>query len=135
MEDSIFTKIIKGEVPGEMVYQDDQCVVLMTIEPVTQGHCLVIPREQIDHLWDVDDPLYLHLMTVAKSIAQALRSAYDYPRIAELVEGFGVPHAHIHILGLTDGFEKTMVNHAASKYFAKPDGLKREADKIRAHLA
>ena len=134
MEDSIFTKIIKGEIPGECVYEDDQCVVLMTIEPVTPGHCMVIPRQQVDHLWDVDDPLYQHIMMVAKKMALTLRKAYDYPRIAELVEGFGVPHTHVHIIGLNEGFEKTMIAHAANKHFADAEELKREADNIREHL-
>ena len=54
MQDSIFTKIIKGEIPGEIIYEDDSCVALLTIEPISEGHCLVVPRKQVDHLWDAD---------------------------------------------------------------------------------
>jgi|GEM_PF-836173 len=86
MDDSVFTKIIKGEIPGEMIYQDEACVVLLTIEPFTPGHCLVVPRKQVDHLWDTDDELYQHLMSVAKKVANAMRKAYDYPRIGQIVK-------------------------------------------------
>lgn len=133
MEDSVFTKIMRGEIPGEIVYQDDSCAVLMTIEPFSPGHCLVVPRQQIDHLWDADDELYQHLMLVAKKVALAMRSAYDYPRIGQMVEGFGVPHAHIHLFGLTDMFEKVVatVDHGNPSAQA----LKVEADKLRSALA
>lgn len=135
MEDSVFTKIINGEIPGEIVYQDDQCAVLMTIEPFTPGHCLVVPREQTDHLWDIDDERYHHLMSIAKRVALAMRQAYDYPRIGQIVEGFGVPHAHIHLVGLTNGLEATITDHIAHKRMATPEELKTEADKIRSALA
>lgn len=135
MEDSVFTKIMRGEIPGEIIYQDDVCAVLMTIEPFSPGHCLVVPRQQIDHLWDADDELYTHLMQVTKTIARAMRSTYDYPRIGQMVEGFGVPHAHIHLFGLTDMFEKIVAEHVAGRHQASADELRVEADKIRGALA
>lgn len=134
MEESIFTKIINGELPGERLYEDDLCVVLMTIEPVTPGHCMVIPRQQVDHLWDVDVSTYTHLMNISKKVALAMRAAYDYPRIGEFVEGFGVPHTHIHLVGLNAPFETTMAEHLVHKHQASADELRTEADKIREHL-
>ena len=135
MDDSVFTKIIKGEIPGEMVYQDDVCVVLMTIEPFTPGHCLVVPREQVDHLWDADDELYQHLMQVAKKVANAMRKAYNYPRVGQIVEGFGVSHAHIHLFGLSQPIEPTIAEHVANKRMATAEELHTEADKLRSVLA
>ena len=135
MEESVITKILHGDIPGEIIYQDDTCAVLMTIEPLTPGHCLVIPKQQIDHLWDVDDSLYHHLADIAKMVASAIRTVYDYPRIGQIVEGFGVPHAHIHIFGLNDPFEVTIVDHVAHKRFATPEELRQEADKLRSALA
>jgi len=135
MDDSVFTKIIKGEIPGEMVYQDDTCVVLMTIEPFTPGHCLVVPREQIDHLWDANDELYHHLMGVAKKIANAMRKAYRYPRVGQIIEGFGVPHAHIHLFGLEQPIEPTIAHHVAHKHTATAEELHTEANKLRGALA
>lgn len=132
MEDSIFTKIYKGEIPGEIIYDDEQCFVLLTIEPITPGHCLVVPKEQIDHLWDVEDALYQHLMQIAKQMAGRLRQAYDYTRIGMLVEGFGVPHAHVHVLGYDKPLEPTITEHIEQKRFWEQDELKREADKLRA---
>ncbi len=134
MEDSIFTKIIRGDIPGEFVYRDDRCVVLMTIDPITPGHCMVIPREQIDSVWDMPDDLYHHLMTVAKMIAKAMERAYDYPRIGQAIEGFGVPHAHIHVLGLTSGFDTLIPEHVARRRMVTPEEQKLEADKIREQL-
>ena len=135
MEDSVFTKIIRGEIPGEIVYQDDQCAVMMTIEPFSPGHCLVVPKQQVDHLWDADDTLYQHLMQVAKMIAHAMRQVYDYPRIGQMVEGFGVPHAHVHMFGLAEPFEQMVPEHTAHKHTATPEELATEAEKLRGALA
>lgn len=132
MEDSIFTKIIKHEIPGEIIYEDQRAIVLMTIEPITPGHCLVVPRQQIDSLWDVDDDLYQHLMQVTKLIVRRMETAYDYKRIGMLVEGFGVPHAHIHILGYNQPLEPTMTEHIEMKHTAGAEELAREAAKLRA---
>jgi len=134
MEDSIFTKIIKREIPAEIIYEDDTSIVILDIEPLTPGHLLVIPKEQIDHLWDVPQEAYEHLMLVTKQMADVLRKAYDYERIATVVEGFGVPHAHIHVSGLHEGLESTIIRHAATKRPATPEELKTEATKIRAAL-
>lgn len=134
MQDSVFTKIIRGEIPAEIIFEDDHCFVMLTIEPMAPGHLLVIPREQIDHLWDVDDETYLHLTRVAKQMAELLRKTYDYKRIGSVVEGFGVPHAHIHLFGLNDSLEQTTIRHAATGKQATPNELKIEADKLRSSL-
>lgn len=131
MQDSIFTKIINGEIPGEIIYQDDTVVVLMTIEPLSPGHCLVIPREQIDHLWDIDDELYHHLYDIVKMMAKRLKTVYNYTRVGSIVEGYGVPHAHIHVMGLEKGFEPMMVEHVESKIFLTPEQMAIEAQKLR----
>ncbi len=137
MEDSIFTKIIKGEVPGEMIFQDDQCAVLLTVAPNSPGHMMVIPKTQIDHLWDLEDELYHHLMSVAKQMATRLRAAYTYERIGLIVEGFGVPHAHIHVFGYEKPLEPTIedvqkIKREKGDFFATPEELQQAADKLRA---
>ncbi len=132
MQDSIFTKIIKGEIPGEIIYEDDTCVALLTIEPISEGHCLVVPREQVDHLWDADTELYRHLTDVARIVADKLRKAYSYRRVGMLVEGFGVPHAHIHVLGLNEGIEPTVLEHVKNKHTASIEELAAVAQKLRA---
>lgn len=131
MQDSIFTKIIKGEIPGEIVYQDETVFVILTIEPLSPGHCLIIPREQVDHLWDIEDPLYHHMYEVVKIMAQRIKSVYGYTRVGSIVEGYGVPHAHIHVMGLEKGFEPTMIEHVEHKIILTPEQMTVEAQKLR----
>lgn len=129
---SIFTRILQGDIFQEKLYEDDLCFVILTHEPFTPGHSLVIPKEEIGHLWDTSDELYSHLMIVARQIAQKLKTVYDYPRVGMVVEGFGVPeHAHIHVFGMNEGLEPTVIRHAATKTIADPADLKKEADKLR----
>lgn len=138
MQDSIFTKIFKGDVPGEIIYQDELCFVILSIEPISEGHMLVIPRAQIDHLWDVDTDTYHHLFDVAKQMKEKLIKAYPaYERIGLQVEGFGVPHAHIHIFGYEKPMEQTMVDiHEWKKTVDSPftpvEKLHPVAEKLRA---
>lgn len=137
MEDSIFTKILNGQVPGEVIWQDDRAAVLLTIEPLSPGHLLVIPKQQVDHLWDVDNDTYHYLFDVARQASVHLRSVYNYPRVGMIVEGFGVPHAHIHVFGFTQPLEATMAERDARKQAGESlmvdqAVLHSEAEKLRA---
>jgi diadenosine tetraphosphate (Ap4A) HIT family hydrolase len=132
-EPSIFTRIINREVNQHIIFEDEKCFVILTHEPMTPGHLLVIPREEIDELWDVQDDLYQHLMMVTKEMALKMRRVYDYKRIGTVVEGFGVPHAHIHVFGLDKELNPTIVDHMAKeKKICTPDELQADADKLRA---
>ena len=130
-EPSIFTRIINGEIPSNTLFQDEQCFVILTQEPLSPGHLMVIPREEIDHVWDIGDELYTHLMLIAKKMAHKMREVYDYKRIGMLVEGFGVPHAHVHVFGLDEPIEPTTIAHAANKRIMGPEELLVEAEKLR----
>lgn len=132
MEDSIFTKILKHEIPGEILYEDDMSFVILTIEPISPGHCLVVPKHQVNSLWELDNATYHHLFDVAQIMQQRLHAAYDYKRIGMFLEGFGVPHAHIHVLGLNEGIEPTILEHVAHKHQASAEELSEEAAKLRA---
>lgn len=137
MEDSIFTKILNGQIPGEVIWQDDRAAVLLTIEPFSPGHLLVIPKQQVDHLWDVDNDTYHYLFDVARQATVHLRSVYNYPRVGMIVEGFGVPHAHIHVFGFTQPLEPTMAERDARKQAGESlmvdqAVLHSEAEKLRA---
>lgn len=136
MQDSIFTQLIKTKSPEDFIYQDDTCVVFLTIDPITPGHMLVIPREQVDHLWDLDDETYHHLWTVAKQMAGVLRRAYgdEYRRIGSVVEGFGVPHAHIHVFGYREDLEHTIKAHADNRPGTTPVEINKITTKLRASL-
>jgi len=97
MADSIFTKIIKGEIPCHKVYEDDKTFAFLDIRPKTPGHTLVIPKKQVEFVWDLEDEDYQALMTAVKKVARRLREVLGAPYVGELVFGMDVPHAHIHV--------------------------------------
>ncbi len=96
MEDSIFTKIIHGEIPCYKIYEDDHTLAFLDIHPIQPGHTLVIPKKQIEYVWDLPDEDYRALMATAKQVANRLREVFaDKSRVALLVEGLDVAHAHL----------------------------------------
>lgn len=109
---TVFTKIINGELPGRFVWTDDRAVAFLTIAPITPGHTLVVPREEIDDWTTMEPDLQAHLMVVAGRIGAAVRRAFDAPRAGLIIAGFEVPHTHLHVLptwGLED-FDFTRAN-------------------------
>jgi len=132
MNDSIFTKIINGDIPAHRIYEDDRVIAFLDINPVTEGHTLVIPKQQVDHLWDLDDETYHYLMEVTKKVALRIREVLNPPRVAQAVDGFEVAHAHIHLFPAYKGLNKTIVEHAAKDHI-EPDhtALAAVADKLR----
>jgi histidine triad (HIT) family protein len=124
---SVFTKIMRREILGHFVWEDELCVAIMTIQPVRDGHVLVIPRQEVDH-WDVlPDELAAHLMTVAKKIATALKKSFSSRRVGLLIAGFEVPHTHLHVLPIDDMHDFDLSGLA----FASADTLAGNAEKIR----
>ncbi|WP_043502994.1 HIT family protein [Georgenia sp. SUBG003] len=99
---TVFTQIIDGRIPGRFVWADDRCVVFSTIAPITDGHMLVVPREEVDQYTDADDELLAHLAVVAKQVGRAQQAAFGSPRAAVLVAGFEVEHLHVHVLPAWD---------------------------------
>ncbi|GAB3129702.1 HIT family protein [Tsukamurella serpentis] len=94
---TVFSKIIAGELPGRFVYQDDSVVAFLTIAPLTQGHVLVVPRDEVDHWESVDDELWNHISTVARKLGRAVKRAFDAPRAGVVIAGLEVPHLHVHV--------------------------------------
>jgi histidine triad (HIT) family protein len=103
MQSSIFSKIIAGEVPAHRIYEDDRCIAILDIHPINPGHTLLIPKKEVDHLWDLPMRDYEHLWSVAHRLAGHLRNTMQPPRVGVVVEGFGVAHTHIHIIPLLHG--------------------------------
>lgn len=97
MADSVFTKIIKGEIPSHKVYEDELTFAFLDIHPKQPGHVLVIPKKEVDHIWDLPDEDYQALMTTSKKVAQRIKETLRPVRVGMQVEGTGVPHAHVHI--------------------------------------
>lgn len=105
MEDTIFTKIIKGEVPSHKVYEDEKTYAFLDIHPVTEGHVLVISKAQVEFIWDLPAEDYEALMRTAHKIGAHLRETLGVPHVGMLVEGTGVPHTHVHLIPFVHGYE------------------------------
>lgn len=134
-ENSVFTKIIKGELPASKVYEDDIVIAIMALHAVRPGHTLVIPKEQIDHFHHLSEDQLAHIMKVAKRISHALEEAYDSDRIGMSVIGYEVPHAHLHLIPLSDIHDITFKKALSGELKAcSPEDLAMEADKIKAKL-
>jgi histidine triad (HIT) family protein len=97
MEDSIFTKIIKGEIPCHKVYEDDKTFAFLDIHPKTSGHTLVVPKKQVEFVWDLEDEDYQALLATVKKVALRVRDVMGSSFVGEFIVGVDVPHAHIHV--------------------------------------
>lgn len=94
---SIFSKIIRGEIPGRFVYRDDDIVAFLTIEPLAYGHTLVVPVQEVDRWTDLPPEVWAKLNVVAQRVGQAIIKVFDAPRAGYIIAGFDVPHTHIHV--------------------------------------
>lgn len=95
---SIFTRIINGEIPSYRIVENDQFMAFLDAYPLTKGHTLVIPKKEIDYLFDLDNETYLGLMGFSKLVAEALKKSVICKRISMQVIGLEVPHAHVHLI-------------------------------------
>ena len=96
--DSVFTKIIKKEISSFTVYEDSNVIAFLDIKPVKMGHTLVVPKKQIDYIFDLDIDDYNKLWTTTKKIANGLKKSVICRRVGISVVGFEVPHCHIHLI-------------------------------------
>ena len=99
---TVFSKIIAGEIPGRIVYQDDTVAAFLTIEPVAYGHTLVVPVEEVDKWTDCSPELWAHMNEVAQNIGRVIVNEFDAARAGYLIAGFEVPHAHLHVFPADD---------------------------------
>ena len=106
MQDSIFTKIIKGEIPCHRVYEDDKTIAFLDIYPVQEGMTLVVTKNQVDNFEDLSEDDYTALWATVKKVAQKMRRVYpDKAKIAVQVEGLDVPHVHVKLFAINSGDE------------------------------
>lgn len=101
MQDSIFTKILKGEVPAYKVYEDEKTLAFLDIHPVQPGHTLVIPKRQIEFVWDLPDEDYTAVMATVQKVSRRLKEQLGVPYVGLQVIGVDVPHAHVHVIPFT----------------------------------
>ena len=99
---SIFTKIIKGEIPCYKIAEDENFLAFLDVNPNAKGHTLCVPKQEIDKIFDIQDDLYLGLMQFSKKIAIALEKTVPCQRIGMAVIGLEVPHAHVHLIPLNE---------------------------------
>ena len=129
---TVFTKIINRELPGRFVYENDEVVAFLTIQPMTQGHTLVVPRAEIDQWQDVDEAVLGRVMSVAQLIGKAVCRAFGAQRAGVIIAGLEVPHLHVHVFptrSLSDfGFANVDNNPS-------PASLDEAQAKIKAALA
>lgn len=95
---SIFTKIINGDIPCYKIAEDANYIALLDVFPLKKGHTLIVPKQEIDYLFDLDNESYLGLMDFSKKVAIAIKSAFPCNRVGMAVIGLEVPHAHIHLI-------------------------------------
>lgn len=98
MQDSIFSKIVRGELPSHKVYEDEHTLAFLSIYPSVEGHTLVIPKKQIESVWELDDKTYQALMAATKKVALRLKQVLGVKLVGERVIGLDVPHAHVHLV-------------------------------------
>lgn len=98
MEDCVFCKIGKGELSSQKIYEDDTVVAFLDKHPVRKGHTLVIPRKHIDEFQDMSEDLYEHVMSVVHRLSRSIKERLQPKRVGLVIEGYGVPHAHVHII-------------------------------------
>lgn len=125
---TLFTRIIEGELPGTFVWKDEQCVAFLSIEPLREGHTLVVPRAEIDHWLDCPPDLRDHLMSVAAQIGAVLDAEWSPRKVALLILGLEVPHLHIHLVPVWD--ERTDLDFSRARPAERND-LDAAAERIR----
>jgi len=128
---TVFTRIIDGEIPGHFVWQDDRAVAFLSINPITVGHALVVPRVEIDHWLDLDPDLAAHLMVVARAVGQGIQHAFRPPRVGMEIAGFEVPHCHLHVLPI---WGEDDLHLSRSARHVEPETLVAAALQIRSAL-
>ena len=111
---TIFTRIIRGEIPGTFVYTDEACVAFMSINPMADGHVLVIPRDEVDHWVDLSPYMASHLFEVSHRISKALQKAFPCERVGLIIAGYEVNHCHIHLIPTNNMGQLSFANAAAS---------------------
>ena len=128
---SIFSKIVSGEIPAHKVAETTQYLAFLDVNPLVEGHVLVIPKIEIDYLFDMDSESYVGLMMFAQIVAKGLKKAIPCNRIGVTVMGMEVPHAHVHLIPMNSMDD---MNFSRPKLNFTDEELEGIAERIRAEL-
>lgn len=107
---SVFTKIINGELPSYKIYEDEKVISFLALGQINLGHALVVPKKEVNHFFDVEDETYAHMFMVSKKIAKAIKTVTDCKRVGVAIQGFEVPHTHIHLIPVNTPAEFNFAN-------------------------
>lgn len=129
---SIFTKIISGEIPAHKVAETTDFLAFLDINPLVEGHVLVIPKKEVDYIFDIDDETYAGLLIFAKIVAEGLKKAIPCKKVGVSVIGLEVPHAHVHLIPMNAVSD---MNFSREKLCPTAEQLAETAQKIRAALS
>ena len=125
---TIFTKIINGEIPSYKIAEDEHFYAFLDINPLAEGHALVVPKREVDYIFDLNDEELAGMMAVAKKVAAHIRAAVPCKRIGMAVIGLDVPHAHIHLVPISEGGD---LDFSRPKLKLTPDEFKAIQAKIQ----
>jgi len=128
---SIFSKIVQGEIPCHKIAEDDQFLAFLDVMPLVEGHTLVIPKQEIDYIFDLDPEVLAGLMKFAQRIAPAIKKAIPCKRIGVAVIGLEVPHAHVHLVPLNRILD---INFSQEKLKPSQESLAKTAELIRSFI-
>lgn len=129
---SVFTKIIKGEIPSYKIMEDENFYSFLDIHPMAKGHVLVIPKKEVDYLFDLDDKTLADMMVFAKRVAEKMKEAIPCQRIGMMVLGMEVPHAHIHLIPIN---KESDMNLSNPKLKLSKEDFEEIAEKIKNNRA
>lgn len=124
---SIFLKIISGEIPAYKVAEDENFLAFLDINPLAKGHTLVIPKKEVDYIFDIEDPLYTGLFAFAKKVAEGIKAIVPCQKIGITVIGLEVPHAHIHLIPINSIYD---IDFSKPKLKFSPDEFQATASAI-----
>jgi histidine triad (HIT) family protein len=128
---SLFTRIIRGELPGRFVWRDERAVGFLTVAPLRPGHTLVVPIEEIDHWLDVPPELMQHLTAVAQKIGQSIRETFSPEKVGLMIAGLEVRHVHLHLVPIHSLGD---LDFAKADAKAAPEAPDAAAERLRAAL-
>ncbi len=129
---SIFTRIIRGEIPCYKVYEDELTFAFLDINPLTMGHTLLIPKREEDQMYDLNEEELIAIALASKKIARALKSVTDCRRVCSVVAGYEVPHAHLHLIPT---WSMSDINFAKTKLKPTQQEMETMAERLRQALA
>lgn len=128
---SIFTKIINNEIPSYKIAENDDFIAFLDAFPLVEGHTLVVPKQEIDKIWDLDKETYLNLMDFAYDVAHGIEKVIPCKRVGVAVVGLEVPHVHVHLVPLN---KMNDINFMQPKKQFSPEKMQEIADKITSAL-